>query len=380
MFSGIGDCLGPDGGDGVMGRFVVQGFKKIWALLLAVIVLLFFRLVIVHTKGEGAELCKVGFTAILPILLLVILFVVAHLIYDAFSSPVRNRIAPFLFVGPAFLIAVIFFIIPLLVTFYLSFHDYQGHFVFLDNYLKAFGDPIFWTALINTVLWSLFAPFFSVFFGLLFAFVAERSRFEWIGRTFILSSFVFSGVSAALMWQLIVYNDHQGLFYALLQMLGVNSFMWTSVPPVMWTFLLSLVLVWIQSGYSMVLFSGAIKSVPDQVISAARIDGASEFSIFLHIIIPSIKNSVITAWIAVAFLTVKVFDIVWVISGGRFGTEVMGTLFYREAFQRVNLTGASVYAVILMLFVLPLGLFTARKLAQRNLNPGEKRGLYERRA
>ena len=92
------------------------------------------------------------------------------------------------------------------------------------------------------------------------------------------------------------------------------------------------IVVWLQAGFSMVLFSAALKGIPEEILEAARMDGATEVQVFFRIMIPYIMGTIITVTTTVVIFTLKIFDVVWVMTGGQFGTEVIATQFYRQAF------------------------------------------------
>ena len=123
--------------------------------------------------------------------------------------------------------------------------------------------------------------------------------------------------------------------------------------------------MWLQVGYALVLFSAAIKGIPEEIIEAARVDGATETEVFLRIMIPYITGTIITVTTTVVIFTLKVFDVVWVMTGGQFGTEVIGTMFYRQSFIARNAGYGSAIAIILLIAVIPIMVYNLRQFNER---------------
>jgi alpha-glucoside transport system permease protein len=124
-------------------------------------------------------------------------------------------------------------------------------------------------------------------------------------------------------------------------------------------------MVWLQTGYAMVLISAAIKGIPDDLLEAARVDGAGEIRIFLSIIIPNITGTLLTVITTIVIFTLKIFDIVMVMTGGQFGTEVIGVRFYREMFINGNAGYGSAIAIVLLIAVIPVMIYNLREFGKR---------------
>jgi alpha-glucoside transport system permease protein len=124
--------------------------------------------------------------------------------------------------------------------------------------------------------------------------------------------------------------------------------------------LLMVILIWLQTGFAMVLLSAAIKSVPDDTLEAARLDGANEWKIFWQVVVPQIRGTIITVFITVLILVLKVFDIVYVMTNGQSDTNVLGLAFFQEIFIRRDNGVASAIVVVLLLAVLPVLVYQVR--------------------
>ncbi len=159
-------------------------------------------------------------------------------------------------------------------------------------------------------------------------------------------------------------NLHIGLLNAIYTGLTGN-------PPVAWTaeariqpwnnlFLIA-VMIWLQTGYSMTLFSSAIKGIDSEILEAARVDGANEVQVFVYVTLPSIMGTIITVGTTVLIFTLKIFDVVWVMTGGQFNTQVIATQFYREYFTFQNSGYGSAIAIVLLICVIPVMIYNLKQ-------------------
>jgi alpha-glucoside transport system permease protein len=158
-----------------------------------------------------------------------------------------------------------------------------------------------------------------------------------------------------------------GVLNALTVALGGNPHpwdKWVAVAP--WNNLfLILIVIWLQAGFAMVLFSAALKGIPEELLEAGRIDGASEVQIFFGIMIPYIMGTIITVWTTVVIFTLKIFDVVWVMTGGQFGTHVIATQFYRQSFTNRNSGFGSAIAIVLLIAVIPVMFYNLRQFREQ---------------
>jgi alpha-glucoside transport system permease protein len=130
------------------------------------------------------------------------------------------------------------------------------------------------------------------------------------------------------------------------------------------SFLLMVIVIWMFTGFAMVSLSAAIKGVPAETIEAARVDGASEGHIFRHIVLPQIRSTIAVMLVTIALLTLKIFDVVYSMTGGRFGTDVVGNLFYTLLFGMRDVSLAAVLVVILLILVIPIMAINIRRVAR----------------
>jgi alpha-glucoside transport system permease protein len=126
------------------------------------------------------------------------------------------------------------------------------------------------------------------------------------------------------------------------------------------------ILIWLQVGFAMVLLSGAIKGVPEETLEAARLDGANERQLFFRVIIPQIRGTILTVFITVLILVLKVFDIVYVLTNGQARSNVIAVLFFQELFTAQRAGQASAIVVVLLILVLPVLLYQVRSFREEN--------------
>jgi alpha-glucoside transport system permease protein len=139
---------------------------------------------------------------------------------------------------------------------------------------------------------------------------------------------------------------------------------WTAISP--WNNLFLIVIViWLQTGYAMVLFSAALKGIPAELMEAGRVDGANEIQIFFRIMIPYIMGTIITVSTTVLIFTLKIFDVVWVMTGGQFGTDVIATQFYRQSFTARNSGYGSAIAIVLLIAIVPVMIYNLKQFREQ---------------
>ena len=295
------------------------------------------------------------------------------------------RLQPFVFVGPAMAILGWFLALPTLRTFWISLFDRNGppnapfweqlasdRFVGLSNYLAVFTERVMLEAFRNNIMWIVFGSTLSVVFGLVVAVLADRSRFERVAKSLIFLPMAISFVGASIIWKFIYEyrpagQPQVGLLNALVTNLGGIPRawpQWVEISP--WNNLFLIVIViWLQAGFAMVLFSAALKGIPDDLMEAGRIDGANEFQIFFRIMIPYIQGTIITVWTTIVIFTLKIFDVVWVMTGGQFGTHVIATQFYRQSFTARNLGYGSAIAIVLLIAVVPVMIYNLKQFREQ---------------
>ncbi len=315
-----------------------------------------------------------------------VLYWVFNDLVERLPDPWKSRLLPFVFVGPAMAILSWYLAIPTLRTFWISLFDRNGppeglnlfqqlasdSFVGLSNYAAVFTESLMREAFRNNLLWIIFGSTFSVVFGLIIAVLADRSRIEKAAKSLIFLPMAISFVGASIIWNFIYEyrpagQPQVGLLNAIITSLGGQPQawpQWVAISP--WNNLFLIVIViWLQAGYAMVLFSAALKGIPEEILEASRIDGANEFQIFFKIMIPSIRGTIISVWTTIVIFTLKIFDVVWVMTGGQFGTHVIATQFYRQAFTNRNSGFGAAIAIVLLIAVIPVMYYNLKQFRER---------------
>jgi alpha-glucoside transport system permease protein len=238
----------------------------------------------------------------------------------------------------------------------------------LDNYRSIFANPDFRSAILNNVLWLIIVPAVTVFFGVIVAVLADKlsTQGEKIAKSIIFLPMAISFVGASTIW-LLVYQydpaseDATGALNAIWRAVGGSPQSWLQISGArLNSILLMVILIWLQVGFAMILLSSAIKSVPEETIEAARIDGATEFKIFSQVVIPQIKGTIITVFITVVIMVLKVFDIVYVLTDGRDKTQVIANLFFAKLFRDSQSGEASAIVVVLLVAITPVLIYQVR--------------------
>jgi alpha-glucoside transport system permease protein len=294
------------------------------------------------------------------------LFFVSNLVVEQLPGAWVRRLQPFLFVGPAMAILYWYLAIPTIRTLRLSFMNANStEFVGLQNYIATFTQRIMLEAYRNNLLWMIFGTFFTVSLGLLIAILADRSRYENIAKALIFLPMAISFVGAGIIWRFVYdFNVEIGLLNSVVVALGGEAQSWIALVQPWNNLFLIIVVIWMQTGFAMVLLSAAIKGVPEDLLEAARVDGATEVQIFFRIIIPYIQGTLITVTTTVVIFTLKIFDVVMAMTGGQFGTEVIGVRFYRELFNNQNAGYGSAIAMVLLIAVIPVMIYNLRQFAE----------------
>ncbi len=300
-----------------------------------------------------------------------LLYLVANAAVESLPDRWTAMLQPYVFVGPAVAILVWYLLIPTFRTLYISLFDRTSeNFVGLQNYIDIFTQRDLLITFRNNLMWIAFGATFAVLFGLLIAVLADRSKFERTAKALIFLPMAISFVGAGIIWNFIyevkdVSVPQIGLLNAIVVALGGEPRAWTATVQPWNNLFLIVIVIWLQTGFAMVLFSAALKGIPADLLEAARVDGANEVQIFFRIMIPYIMSTIITVTTTIVIFTLKIFDIVIVMTGGQFGTEVIATQFYRQYFTNRNFGLGSAFAVILVLAVLPVMAYNLRQLAEQ---------------
>jgi alpha-glucoside transport system permease protein len=281
-----------------------------------------------------------------------------------------NQIRPWLFLGPAILFLAMYLVYPVIDSFWRSIHNSSGtKFVGAANYTWLLGDAKFRESMMNNMLWLLVVPAASTFFGLIAAQLTDRLKWGNLGKSLIFMPMAISFVGAGVIWKFI-YEFREagepqiGLLNWIVTKLGFEPQVWLTLMP--WNnFFLMMVLIWIQTGFAMVILSAALRGIPEETVEAAILDGASPFQVFMKIKVPQIMGTIAVVWTTITIVVLKVFDIVFVMTNGQWGTQVLANLMYDWMFRGTPDYGrGSAIAMVLMLLVTPImiwNIYNARK-------------------
>ncbi|MDD7943029.1 sugar ABC transporter permease [Microbacterium sp. NE2HP2] len=274
-----------------------------------------------------------------------------------------------LFMAPASIMLALGLIYPAIATIFKSFYDKSGEqFVGLENYFWVFTNPTGTASVVNTILWALLAPTISVAIGLAYAVFIDRARGEKVLKVLVFMPVAISFVGAGIIWKF-MYDARQGeqvgLLNAIVTAFGGDPIQWLAIKPVVNTLMLLVVFIWTQTGFAMVILSAAIKAVPTEQLEAAQLDGTNAWQRFRNVTVPGIRSSLIVVLTTITIASLKVYDIVAVMTGGRDETTVLGFEMVNQQQRFQSYGHSSALAVVLFLFVLPLIIYNARSMAKQ---------------
>jgi alpha-glucoside transport system permease protein len=281
----------------------------------------------------------------------------------------RDRILPWVFVGPALALLAVFLVYPAAGTILRGFTDDKGQLT-LANY-QVMTDPEFIGILRNNVIWLIVGTVGSVVLGLVIAWLFDRVRREAVAKTIVFLPLAISLVGASVIWSFVYAwqpagQPQIGLLNAIVVGLGGKPIPWLTSSPIN-IFCEILILVWLQTGFAMVVFSAAIKGVSGEVLEAARLDGASERQLFVRVIVPMIRGSIVTVATTISIVTIKIFDIVYVTTGGRFNDDVVANRMFLEIFQFFDDGRGAALATLLFIAVLPVMYINLRNFRRQGV-------------
>lgn len=273
------------------------------------------------------------------------------------------------FVGPPLALVLLGLVYPAIRTFLESFRSTDGsEFVGLANYREIFTTDGLLVVLRNTVLWVALVPLVSTLFGLVYAYLVDRTRLENLAKGLVFLPMAISGVAAGIIWQFVYeYRPDQpgveqiGILNQLLVWAGLDPRQFLLNSPQN-TFFLIIVMIWINAGFAMTVLSASIKAIPDDMVEAARLDGVSAWEMFRYVTVPSIRPALVVVLTTVAITTLKAFDIVFVMTGGQFGTSVIANEFYSQTFRQFDQGLGAALAVLLFVMVIPIIVYNVRQM------------------
>jgi alpha-glucoside transport system permease protein len=285
------------------------------------------------------------------------------------------RALPFL--APALILVGAFLIVPVVWTVLLSINRTRGlnfgdEWIWLDNYERLLTrdsrfldtDAFPWSgALINNLRWVVFYTGLCLILGLVTAVLATRVNYERAFKAIIFVPMAISATAVAIIWLLVYSPDADiGVLNALIGAVGGNPVSWTGRRDTV-NYAIIVAYVWASTGFVMVVLSAALKGISQEVIEAARTDGATEWDIFRRIQLPllSLPISVVAVWLIIN--VIKIFDIVYIMTKGGPGgaSRVIGYSYYVETFENGKGGYGAAVAVIMLLLIIPIMAFNIRR-------------------
>ncbi len=297
--------------------------------------------------------------------------VVGLILFFIDRAPKRGRdvLQLLAFLLPALILLGIGLVYPAIRTAIAAFANSAGEFVGFDNFVWMFTQPEALLTLRNTVIWVILVPTISTIIGLAYANFIDRSRGEKIYKSLIFMPFAISFVGAGIIWKFVyeyrpASRDQIGLLNQILVWFGQDPVLWLQTPPVN-TLLLIVVMIWVQTGFAVVVLSAAIKGIPTEQLEAADLDGTNGWQKFTNVTLPGIRGALVVIVTTISIATLKVFDIVRTMTGGNFETSVVANEMYTQAFRALEPGRGSALALILFVLVLPIVIYNIRVLRKQ---------------
>jgi alpha-glucoside transport system permease protein len=293
----------------------------------------------------------------------------------------QGPLVPWLYLLPALIVMTAFIVYPGLTTAFLSLRDAGGEqwasatcragqpcWGVFENFRYALTSPVMRTAFVNNLTWIVVMVSGTVLLGLLIATLADRVRYEALAKAIIFMPMAISFVGAGVIWRF-VYEwrsgpNQLGLLNGIITALGGQPVAWLT-QPVLNNLALIAVGIWMWTGFCMTILAAALKGVPDEILEAARVDGATEWTVFWGIMVPLILPTITVVITTMIINVLKVFDIVYVMTGGNYGTEVIANRMYTEQYQAYNTGRAAAIAVVLIIVIIPAMIFNIRRFRQQ---------------
>jgi alpha-glucoside transport system permease protein len=296
----------------------------------------------------------------------------------------QGELLPWLFAAPSFLIMVVYVVYPTINTIILSLKNSDGSdwataacqegqacWGVLENYRYALTSEAMLTSFRNNLLWMFLMVLGTTALGLVFAVLVDKVKYESLAKALIFMpmaiSFVGAGVIWGFMYDFPATEDSPviGLLNALVLGVGGKPIPWLIRAPWINNIALIFVGIWMWTGFCMTILSAAIKGVPGEILEAARVDGANEFQVFWSILVPMIMPTITVVLTTMTINTLKIFDIVYVMTGGNYGTDVIAKRMIQEMYVNLENGRASAIAVVLILLIVPVMIFNVRRFQEQ---------------
>jgi alpha-glucoside transport system permease protein len=300
------------------------------------------------------------------------------------SIMLQGTFTPWMYLLPALIVMTTFIVYPGLNTALLSLRDRTGEnwawaacaqgepcWGIFENYRYALTSSIMRQAFVNNLTWIVVMVSGTVLLGLLVATLADRVRYEALAKAIIFLPMAISFVGAGVIWRFVYdYRSGEqqvGLLNGVVTALGGQPVSWLTTPQIN-NLALIIVGIWMWTGFCMTILAAALKGVPDEILEAARVDGANEWTVFWGIMVPLIMPTITVVVTTMIINVLKVFDIPYVMTGGNYGTEVIANRMYSEQYQAYNTGRAAAIAVVLIAVIIPAIVLNIRRFREQEAN------------
>ncbi len=279
-------------------------------------------------------------------------------IYKHLEGRLLGRYVGLLFALPCILIIAIVFFYPMYRVFILSFSKFEItsltiHFTGINNYLNVFKSSYFWQTMRNSLIWTSGSTFFQFLLGFSAALILNQ---KFIGRiifrAFIILPWTVSGVVLAYAWKWL-YDSDYGMINGILSWLGLQSWStsWLGEPRIALSAVLVANVWWIYP-FAMLIMLAGLQGIPEELYSAAKIDGAGAWQLFRYITVPMLKNAIVVVTLLLAIWSLNSFTLIHIMTRGGpvRSSEIFANYIYREAFTYYNFEMASAASIVLVIF------------------------------
>lgn len=276
----------------------------------------------------------------------------------------KGDVRPWFYIAPALLFLIAFLVYPSIDTFRRSLLGPDSEsFVGISNYVYAFTMEEMRVSFTNNLKWLVLFTIFTVAGGLVIAVLVDQVKYEPAAKSLIFLPQAISFVGAGVIWKFVYdYDADVGLLNAVLTALFPNQdrIGWLVNSDIA-TYAVIATGIWMWTGFAMTILSAAVKGIPDEIIDAARVDGASGWQIFWRVTIPMISSTIAVVTTTMIINVLKVFDLVYVMTAGRYQTNVIANQMYKELYINRQNGRASAIAVILLAAIVPVMLVNIRR-------------------
>ena len=273
------------------------------------------------------------------------------------NKVMSNKLFIGFYIAPALLLITVLIFIPLGLSGYYGLMEWDGigakTFIGLDNYIAGIQDKLFWNSALHSFLLALFSALSLAVYLVVSFILASKIKGADFLRKIYLIPMLLSSVAIAQLW-VKVYNPTNGILNAFLVQIGVeNPPAWLANPSIV-LFAIFVPILWQYAGFYILIYYAALKNIPESLIEAARIDGATPFQIATRIKLPLIKEVVSVTIVLAIVGSLKYFDLIYVMTAGgpNGASEVMASYMYKLAFSSYNFGYGSAIGFLLLIITL----------------------------